>query len=529
MGSRYRVVSVALLAACAGNPGVDGEPADTAPTTDDSAAETDTGDNAADTGTDDSGGDDTDTFEPCAEGMDADGDGWCDAASGGDDCDDADARVNPGAAERCDPRDWDCDGESLATGVCAETIDLAEVGEILAWLPQGAVSTVVDDVTGDGLPDLLAATRGQGVGVWSPVGGAPETPRTFPEPGSYDAYFHVDIRVEHAFQLGDATGDGHDDVAVVATWLPVGAFLYQGPVATGGAWEEFTDRDISWEDGDPGECWGCQVAPGDYDGDGLADLMVSVHDSFSDWDDDEGDGGLWIFRGGTTEEDVYERIGHGWGGDEIVAVGDISGDGYDDVLIEDPIGSYEEAWLLVSGPELGLHDGEGWSDFSYARWEGAEDKAVGWFPVDDLDGDDVPDLVSYVWQDGDTDTGRQLLFHHGRHAGSFGSDDTLGGWVLPDDNDEVAWFARCEGLFGPDAFVFGASLALAIPVPETLPARGTPLPDRHLRFERGSYRLSCGDLTGDGADDAAWYYGLDVLGLLMLPGWEVPWDEAEWW
>jgi len=44
---------------------------------------------------------------PCA---DADGDGYNDIACGGDDCDDADAGLNPGAAEVLDGLDQDCDG-----------------------------------------------------------------------------------------------------------------------------------------------------------------------------------------------------------------------------------------------------------------------------------------------------------------------------------------------------------------------------------------------------------------------------------
>ena len=45
------------------------------------------------------------------DGVDADGDGYASEASGGDDCVDDDAQVFPGAAESCDGRDEDCDGE----------------------------------------------------------------------------------------------------------------------------------------------------------------------------------------------------------------------------------------------------------------------------------------------------------------------------------------------------------------------------------------------------------------------------------
>ncbi len=69
--------------------------------TDDDDADDDTGDDDAD---DDTGDDDT---TPCP---DSDGDGYDDAACGGEDCDDADDAVHPGAIDVCgDDIDNDCD------------------------------------------------------------------------------------------------------------------------------------------------------------------------------------------------------------------------------------------------------------------------------------------------------------------------------------------------------------------------------------------------------------------------------------
>ncbi|MBI5508790.1 MAG: right-handed parallel beta-helix repeat-containing protein [Deltaproteobacteria bacterium] len=50
--------------------------------------------------------------------VDADGDGYYSSASGGTDCDDADASVHPGIAEVCDSADNDCNGV-VDNGVCA--------------------------------------------------------------------------------------------------------------------------------------------------------------------------------------------------------------------------------------------------------------------------------------------------------------------------------------------------------------------------------------------------------------------------
>ncbi|MBW2459488.1 MAG: putative metal-binding motif-containing protein, partial [Deltaproteobacteria bacterium] len=70
---------------------------------------------------------------PCTAGSDKDGDGYGTGCASGNDCDDSDAKVNPGATEVCDGKDNDCDGKtdegvSNACGTCASE-DCTSIGD----------------------------------------------------------------------------------------------------------------------------------------------------------------------------------------------------------------------------------------------------------------------------------------------------------------------------------------------------------------------------------------------------------------
>lgn len=84
--------------------------------------------------------------------LDADGDGYRAAAAEGSDCDDDDATVHPGAAERCEPElDADCDGlAACADPQCAAATECLEPPDRLAL---------------DGLPATLVA-RGCASPLW---------------------------------------------------------------------------------------------------------------------------------------------------------------------------------------------------------------------------------------------------------------------------------------------------------------------------------------------------------------------------
>ena len=66
-----------------------------------------------------------------AQPVDADGDGYDAIVDGGDDCDDGDATVHPGATEHCNLADDNCDG--TADEGCARTLDDSPTGDGIAW------------------------------------------------------------------------------------------------------------------------------------------------------------------------------------------------------------------------------------------------------------------------------------------------------------------------------------------------------------------------------------------------------------
>lgn len=63
--------------------------------------------------------------------VDQDADGYVAAHAGGDDCDDGDAAVHPGAAEACNLVDDDCDG--VADQGCPTTLAGASTDGPLTW------------------------------------------------------------------------------------------------------------------------------------------------------------------------------------------------------------------------------------------------------------------------------------------------------------------------------------------------------------------------------------------------------------
>lgn len=150
--------------------------------------------------------------------------------------------------------------------------------------------------------------------------------------------------------IGDLDGDGYDDVAV-------GAPEHDGAGAQGGAVYLFmggghgVTAGRKLLPGPPGSTSGASLAGGgDVDGDGLSDLVTGGPDA-------DGHGLAWVLGDGDGSE-LAELVGSEVGdGDQLgaaVAMGDLDGDGYADVVVgapeHDALGANAGAvWAFAGG------------------------------------------------------------------------------------------------------------------------------------------------------------------------------------
>ncbi len=159
------------------------------------------------------------------------------------DCDDSDAAVNPDGTEVCgDGADNNCDAVAVGCGVAGDRSLADADGKLTGVAESDAFGTTVaacGDLDGDGLPDLLVGATG------------------------------VD---DSAFYVG-------------------AVYLLSGPLGETGT---AADAGEQWLGGDALDYLGRAAAAGDFDGDGLTDLVLGAP-----YDDASATnaGGVYLFRG----------------------------------------------------------------------------------------------------------------------------------------------------------------------------------------------------------------------------------------
>ncbi len=402
---------------------------------------------------------DADSGAPCDVGAwlpDADGDGFgaenavdeavyaCEQPDGyaldGGDCDDADAAVNPGAAERCDTEaDDDCDGSYGEDGAedCTDR-----------WLDEDAdgygvdgrcmCPTPEDTGGGDGF-GAYTATEGGDCDDTDPLRTLDCTAPAFEDPAAAPARLVCDRDDECGSidAVGDFDGDGAPDVAWYA---PDGAVVAVTPVPLAGdagmlatalgttephslvggladidgtLGDELVTALADCETGDGGSTATCQltvrawrapdlttpaagfvgpsfggygvsygaVVVGDIDADGRDDVLAWHAQNWSSgqvWWPPLGDGG------DTVSDDLTPLIADTWLG--VHGPGDLDGDGVDDLVVM----TLDGRAVVFDGPvppNITAADGR------VALTGDFESRYESWVPAGDLDGDGRAELV----------------------------------------------------------------------------------------------------------------------------------------
>jgi hypothetical protein len=228
-------------------------------------------------------------------------------------------------------------GGELAAG--GGELDLADAeaaifGEIQAQYVGHSVSGA-GDVNGDGLDDVLVGAGGQAAQSYIFLG---------PVAGEQDVQ-DADVQITSSSNnfagravsgAGDTNSDGYDDVIIGAYYNNNGtgaAYLFRGPL--------ITDQTLSGADATmTGEATnsyaGYSVSDaGDIDGDGGSDLLIGAPYASAS------SGRAYLVSGATTgtlsladaDAILSGNSGYSWMGAALAGPGDVSGDGFNDILI----------------------------------------------------------------------------------------------------------------------------------------------------------------------------------------------------
>ncbi len=253
--------------------------------------------------------DESDAVDATEWWVDADGDGYgaagsssiwdCEQPSGWtdveEDCDDADADVNPGEEEVCnDGKDNDCDGGApeCRLGAVDAVVASSEADAFIFGRTAGHRMAIrggiVGDLDGDGYDDLGVGAPAQDYGSNIYAGAAyflagSATPSTTVD--IYSAYDGMVLNTPSYAQLGfqvvaagDVTRDGSPDVLVLVGDLWVS--LLDSPLTASGSvssrWASFASTRRSHTNGTDVVYAPQYSRPGDWDGDGYEDVILAA-------------------------------------------------------------------------------------------------------------------------------------------------------------------------------------------------------------------------------------------------------------
>jgi len=385
----------------------------------------------------------------------------------------------------------------------------------------GAAVAGAGDVNGDGYDDLIVGSPGYSVGtgaayVFLGAAGGVDVGSAIQLAASDGAILDsFGVAVAGA---GDVNGDGYDDVLVGSAreGSPGVAYLYLGSAA---GIDSATELQLAASDGVDDDGFGVAVAGvGDVDGDGYGDVAVGAPSA----DSGAGAAYLYTGSASGLDASRQQRLALTTSGSSdalgsaLAGAGDVNGDGYDDLVVGARGRGTTGAVVLYPGGPSGLGSGTELTA-TVAAMDDAFGVAVA--GVGDVDGDGHDDvLVGASGADFGGSSAGAAFYLPGSAGGldsageaillpsdSFGSDrfglavggggdqdgdgyaDVVGG--APDDDD--------AGAGSGAGYTFPGSVAGPVPGGEVKLLAS----DGAAGDALGTATASVGDLDGDGADD----------------------------
>ena len=369
---------------------------------------------------------------------DADGDGYgnlgaaqrdCVASEGwvlnSADCDDTSADISPDAKEVCDSLDNDCDGQ-VDVGVRATAAhrsvfdaDVQITGTSSVNYSFGGGLLSLGDIDGDGGEEIIITEDRRlhlyrsGGPLWTSIG---ETDASIAEMTLSEEPLNIGFGTT-MHRVADLDGDGRPDLAVSAPNLKIsdggfGAvylFFSSGALSSASGTLLHSDADLVIYSALPSSKFGHMISSGDFDGDGLSDLVIGDPSASTTTLRDAGVTYVFLSGGalaaGATkltnhDADVAffgEQAGDG-AGQGVIVPGDLDGDGLDDLAIsstKSSAGAPGAGMLYVLRSSGALATSSEWTSLGFAdmrAWGGGVTPHR-LFVAGDLDGDGLAELA----------------------------------------------------------------------------------------------------------------------------------------
>ncbi|MCC7140760.1 MAG: FG-GAP repeat protein [Candidatus Eisenbacteria bacterium] len=284
----------------------------------------------------------------------------------------------------------------------------------------GEHAITAGDVNGDGLSDVIVGARlynngeaveGRVIVFFADATGLPTTPSWFRESDEIGAALGTGVAC-----LGDATGDGFDDIAAGAPNYGSDddgvVFVYKGS-ATGppnGANRTLLGPQAGCE-------FGAAVAgAGDVNNDGFRDLLIGAP-GWTNGQAAEGAAFIVLGAAGGVETDtswqVESNVAGARFGSVVSGAGDVNGDGFDDVLVGSARfsngQSSEGKAFLYLGSASGLATTPAWQ---FESDQASANLGVALSAAGDVNCDGYADFLvgASRFDNGNTDEGRAYLF-----------------------------------------------------------------------------------------------------------------------